>query len=534
MLKALTTIAGAAAASCAPGRGEEPEERDDELFGCIGRSDKAVAEPGSVPRLSRIEKFVVLMMENRSFDHYFGHLTIPRSLGGEGRARWDGVTPDPEGKRLDGLRGDEENVDLDGNRIRVHRAGSRALGDIDHEWTACHQQWNGGRMDGFVRAHHQDLLRLRDADPGTDANCLGTKDSAGVERCGELADPMALHTRGDTPVLHALADGYTLCDRWFASVMGPTWPNRFYLHLGTSGGRTKNRPIDGFALPSLWSVLRERCITARNYYADVPWVLGGLPGLGLGPALGMARLFDNQPLLPANGGNGFLPEWVRKALDQPTFETACREGSLPTVSILDPGFLAVGNDDHPPHDVGAGQALIAAIYRLLSSNQEQWNKTLFVVTYDEHGSFFDHVPPPTVPDERPDFRQLGFRVPSVVVGPYVKRGFVSHVTYEHVSVLSTLTRRFGLAPINERVRGASDLEDCIDPDALQGAPHEPILLPRVRVSARRALESVLRGRGQSELAEDVLGQPVSADAKTRFTDSYLEALERLGVAEVTW
>src|SRR5690606_14400941 len=146
-------------------------------------------------------------------------------------------------------------------------------------------------------------------------------------------------------------------------------------------------------------------------------------------------IFDNQPV-----NSGRLANVIPNLLYD-TFEKDCREGTLPTVSYIDPGFIAVPNDDHPPRDVQAGQTLVAAIYKMLTMNEEQWKKTLFLITYDEHGSFYDHVAPPKVrQDAYEDFQQLGFRVPMIVVGPYVKKNYVSHAQYDHTSVISTLTR----------------------------------------------------------------------------------------------
>jgi phospholipase C len=145
-----------------------------------------------------------------------------------------------------------------------------------------------------------------------------------------------------------------------------------------------------------------------------------------------------------------------------------------------------------------GQALIASIYNALAQSP-QWQRSLFVVTYDEHGGFYDHVPPPLTEDDDPEFRQLGFRVPSLVVGPQVRADIVD-TQLDHVSVISTLTRKFGLAPLTRRVEATNDLSSCIDPEAVS-RPRAPVELPKIatRRDIGRPLERQKLG-GQYELA----------------------------------
>jgi len=515
---------------------EEAEVGEDNLNICIGRMDRARREFGGPLQFHKYEKFVVLMMENRSFDHYFGHLSMApnAALGIGGKEKWDGRTPDPNGKKVDGLTGDESNPDLNGNAIKVFKAQNFDIGDIDHEWDACHDQFSGGTNQGFIKPHQRDLERLNDNDEATKATCFGTTTGpGGTGKCGDLKDPMAYYGRKDTPIFHSLFDNYAICDRYFCSVMGPTWPNRFYIHGATAGGNKANKPLWGQGDKTIWGKLRDKCLSARNYYQDIPWIDGAYPGGVVGRTINTARIFDNQPLAPVGGAGGFVPEFVRRALDYNTFETDCREGTLPTVSFIDPGFLAVPNDDHPPHDVQAGQTLVAALYKMLTMNEEQWKKTLFIITYDEHGSFYDHVAPGRVEAEQnAEFKQLGFRVPCIVVGPYVKKNYVSHVQYDHSSVLSTITRRFNLEVLNDRVRTAKGFEDCIDFDALERAPNAPPTLPRTIVSENHAHESIAESTGQAELAQRLLGGPVSREAKKIATDKFLEAADRLGVVEI--
>ncbi len=508
-LKALG-LASLAMTGCASAAGEE-----DTAAAAGGLSDKCrdvrvkESAAGSPAELRRYEKIVILMMENRSFDHYFGHLSLPRELGGEGRTDIDGFTGgEVQYLTRDGSDGREE--------FRPFLATEMKIGDIAHDWDSCHAQFNGGAMDGFIQQHYADLQRGKDALCGS--------------HCAALRDPMAYYARKDTPVLHALLDNYTVCDRWFSSVMGPTWPNRCFVHAATSTGHTENKrmkldkdPATPEKARTIWHELKDKCITAKNYSVDFAWSLGGF------------GLFNSVP-----GGSVFKSTAPRSPKDTsppPTdsFEEECARGTLPTVSMIDPAFIFAPNDDHPPHDIKSGQAFIAAIYKMLTQNEEQWSKTLFIVTYDEHGSFYDHVAPPKIDsDERPEFNQLGFRVPSLVIGPYVKKNYVSKVQYDHVSFLSTVTRRFGLTALNARVSATNDVRDCIDMDALEtaGAPSTPIALRSVSLSESQVHESIRYSLGQSELAEIVNGGPATLEQKTRATDQLLAAYDRLGVATI--
>jgi phospholipase C len=256
------------------------------------------------------------------------------------------------------------------------------------------------------------------------------------------SDAMGYYTRAQLPVTYALADGYVICNRWFASVMGPTFPNRWHLHLATSNGVKSNTVTSG---PSIYDVLTTAGISS-GYYS------GGLP-------------------FPASygkfGGNSNIAK----------FFTDAQAGTLPAFSFVDPTFstLSTGNDDHPPADMRDGQAFLSSIYAALAKSP-QWSKSLLVITYDEHGGHYDHVPPPTTVDANPEFQQLGFRVPGLVIGPQVRHGCLNSTQFDHVSVIATLTKKYDLPPMNARVSATNDLSSCIDP-ALITNPRPPVEIP---------------------------------------------------------
>ena len=354
--------------------------------------------------LGHVEAIVVLCMENRSFDHYLGSLRLV-----EGR------------KDIDGLTGAEMNPRTAGMPVGVHQLDDYTPEDPPHSWDASHAQWNNGANDGFVRQH------------------------AGASE----ADVMGYHVRSQLPVSYALADAGVVCNRWFAGCLGPTWPNRFYLHGATSRGVKSNVPAFGFT--SIFDRLAAKGVGGcMNYFNDIAWAIGGYAKLG---------------------GNRTMERF---------FEDA-QAGNLPPFSIIDPLFFAgAANDDHPDHDIQLGQALIGSVAAAIAQSP-QWKRTLFVLTYDEHGGFYDHVPPPETLDADPEFRRLGFRVPSIVFGPTVRRGCAVDDVFEHSSVAATATRKWNLDPLNPRADAVNDLSSCIDPRRIDD-PLPPPVLPAVTVS----------------------------------------------------
>lgn len=473
---------------------------------CAADRLKSAAQT-SPEALRRYDHIVVLMMENRSFDHYFGHLSMPTSMGGEGRTDVDGL----KGNEVQHLYGPNGEIQKSFN---LFHASTRKVGDIAHGWDDCHTQFNNGGMNGFIQAQAIDMAK---------------EDPACGHHCAELGDPMAYYKREDTPVLHELLDNYALCDRWFSSVMGPTWPNRFYLHAGTSMGiksndkmDTSHHPNDDDETRTIWHEMKDKCLNAVNYSMDFAFNLGGFGLFNSTPTRSVFK--QARP----SGGKGNPPP------PPESFEEACERGTLPSVSMIDPAFIFAPCDDHPPHDIKSGQAFISSIYKLLTKNPKVWEKTLFIITYDEHGSFYDHVSPPKIDtDNFQDFNQLGFRVPSLVIGPYVKKNYVSHVQYDHTSFLSTVTRRFGLSPLNNRVAKANDVSDCIDMNALNSLKNpNPVTVQSVLLKESLVHESIKDSLGQDELAHIVLGRPATLDEKRRATDDMLAAYDRIGVATI--
>jgi phospholipase C len=357
----------------------------------------------------RVKTVVVLMMENRSFDHLFGSLSLL-----EGRTD------------VDGLTAEMSNPLLDGTPVPVQLSDKACVLDPNHAFDGSHEQWNLGANDGFVRVHESRY--------GTD----------------EAHRVMGYLDRARAPASYALADRYALCQRWFASVMGPTWPNRFYSLLATSDGNKRNVPLNDLTLPTMFTRLDEAHVKWAQYYGNFPF----------------SGLLPNHSIEQ--------PEYGK--LDK--FFDDAAAGTLPSYVHLDPIFGL--NDDHPPAHPMSGQLLIASIYAALAQSP-QWKECLFVITYDEHGGFFDHVSPPTTVDARSEFQQLGFRVPSLVIGPYVKPQ-VSSTVFDHTSIIASVLRQHELDPLNGRDEAANDLWSLLDEQALlDGKAEDPITLDPIEV-----------------------------------------------------
>jgi phospholipase C len=384
--------------------------------------------------LQSIDTFVVVMLENRSFDNLLGGLKL------------DAVYP--AAAAMDGVTGVESNPDVYGAPVMARKMTGNGTLDPRHDWASSRRAFNGGRNDGFVQV-----------------NAGSNQD-----------ETMGYYTREQLPFLHALASQYTVCDRWFSSVMGPTWPNRYYLHAGTATGKKTNVPMGLSPPPTIWQRLADRCWTGKNYHSGaIPWYSVAFP----------ANSFS--------GDDAMVPE----PMDH--FYRDAAAGRLPNFALIDPDFSL--NDGHPPHDLGLCEAFVASIYRSLADSP-QWARTLLVITFDEHGGFFDHVAPPSVVDPDPDFQQLGFRVPTIVAGPRVRRGAVVSTTFEHVSIPATLAARFGIGSLGPRMDASHDLSSCLDPAAADGALALAAApsLPIVALSASRSLRAPMRASSVPELA----------------------------------
>ena len=371
--------------------------------------------PEGTVTIPEIEHIVVVMMENHSFDNYFGTL-----------GRGDGFTLDSAGRPTN------SNPDADGKPLRAyHMANTCQLRrQPSQAWNATHTQWDGGAMDGFVRS-----------DSGPVA--MGYWD----------------HT--DLPFYAGLAGTFPLCDRWFASCMGQTYPNRRFLLAGTARGNIRTT-LDTVKDPpppngTIMEQLDRHSIPWKNYYSSLP----------------TAALY---PYL----SDSFAGK-VEK-IDQ--FHLDAASGKLPAFSLVEPDFDA--NSEENPDDISKGESFAAGVINAVMSGPA-WPKTLLIWTYDEHGGYYDHVPPPAAiaPDDVPPklepgdvaggYDRYGFRVPAVIVSPWARKDHVSHVVHDHTSILKLVHTKFNLPALTARDANADDLLDSLDFSGSPAFLHPPTL-----------------------------------------------------------
>ncbi len=288
--------------------------------------------------------------------------------------------------------------------------------------------------------------------------------------------------RDDLPALHALAQSFTVCDHWYSSVPGPTWTNRFFVHSGTSKGIVDMpQSIEDTALylhydqDTVFDRLNDKGASWRVYFGDIP-----------------QSLVLRHQQHPKNALHYRLMHEFFSDVQGPA-------GAFPSYSFIEPNyFKGEQNDDHPPHSTMRAQRLLAHVYNELRKNEALWDSTLLFVLYDEHGGFYDHVPPPAAvpPDQYQDkftFDRLGIRVPALLVSPWVDRRVIS-TKFDHTSLLKYLTEIWGLGPLTERVKQADSFSE-----AFRSLPRTdtPVSVP---VPALLAVEGPL-GFTDQELAE---------------------------------
>jgi phospholipase C len=385
-------------------------------------------------QLSSVQHIVQLMLENRSFDHMLGFLYS------------DSGNISPAGQPFEGLTGTEYNDDTSGNPVKVFQINSSTAGayfmpgaDPGEGYANTNSQLfgsgtapvppvatNSGFVTNFAASIAYDQRSGRSVNAGTTAS-----------------DIMGVFTPAMLPILSGLARGFAVCDHWYSSVPTETFPNRAFACAGTSQGHM-NDSASSYTVQSIFGLLTAHSLSWKIYgYNAEPLTRQNYPDTSSAPDTCFGEFTD--------------------------FQSDCAGGTLPSYSFLEPSWGSSGNSQHPNYDVSLGEQLIQAVYNAVRSGPG-WDQTLLIITYDEHGGLYDHVPPPSgavAPDSSAgefgfDFTRFGVRVPAVLVSPLIAAGTVFRVPdgttpIDHTSVLKTIETRWGLPALTARDAAAPDL-----------------------------------------------------------------------------
>jgi phospholipase C len=403
-----------------------------------------------------IKQIVVLMLENRSFDHMLGFTKSP-------------------GFPIDGLTGDEQNypdpLRPSGEPVKVSPTAIY-VPDLDpgpgHEFGNVTRQLHGADPA---------------PNPSLGSNIGFVADYEMVSSPARGGNVMKCLAAGRLPVLETLAKEFAICDKWFSSLPGPTWPNRLFAHCATSAGYVDGN-VRPYNMRSIFDSLSKASVDWRIYYHDIPQTLS---------LVGQRKYFFSKYELFGDA-----------------FQRDCRNGLLPPYSFIEPRYFNRGddraNDQHPIHGVVAGELLLAQVYEAVRASP-QWNDIMLIVTWDEHGGFYDHAPPEaaTPPDnytQHFDFASYGVRVPAVVVSPLMPRNTISNDTYDHSSIPATVRSVFALPEsLTQRDYHANMLDGlCSVPTPRSDTP---TTLPRPVVAPGQSLPAS-DDRAPNDLQHDLL------------------------------
>jgi phospholipase C len=354
-----------------------------------------------------IEHFIVLMQENRSFDHYFG-----KYPGADGIPDDVAMPYDPEDPGLGTV-----------SPFLLNELSDVELADPDHNRDTSLNQYNGGRMDGFVWA-----LTLKNQD-------------------GRLA--MAYYDDKELPFHWNVADDYVLFDKFFTSAATASFVNHIFWVAGQAGIEDDNIPEEGLDVPVIFDLLEERGITwkfyVQNYDPGITYRTQHLyppdraSQVIWTPLLAMPRYLDDEKLM-------------EHVVNLDEYFDDLKNGTLPAVAYIAPS----GPSEHPPQAPRAGQSFIRSLITELMRS-EYWHKAAFMWTYDDWGGWYDHVPPPQV-----DEYGYGFRAPALIVSPYAKQGHIDSTVTDFTSILRFIEDNWGLPSMAERDAKANSIVGAFD------------------------------------------------------------------------
>jgi phospholipase C len=356
------------------------------------------------PEQSGIKHVVVVMMENRSFDHLLGWL------------------PGADGRQAGLVYTDSQGATFETYPLAPDFQGC-GHPDPDHSYDGGRVEYDDGRCDGWLRA--------------------GTNDRYVI----------GYYTQADLPFLGKAAPDWTVCSRYFAPIMAPTYPNRIYQHAAVTDRLDDSLGLS--TLPTIWDRLADAGLQGRYYFSDNPFL--------------------------ALWGPKYVP--ITRPYSQ--FVQDCAAGTLPEVAFVDPPFAGedagTSSDDHPHGDVRAGESWLYQTYRAVTTGRD-WKHTVMVINFDEWGGFFEHIPPQEAPDVDPTLSLRGFRVPCVIVSPFSARGTIDQGVYDHTSILKMIEWRWSLPALSVRDAAANNLAEALDFTHLRHRAPDYIVPPFVSVA----------------------------------------------------
>jgi phospholipase C len=425
------------------------------------RKALAAGPPRGAGRLSDIKHVVILMQENRSFDHYFGTLPGVRGFSDPNAltlSTGKNVFYQPDPQNPDGY--------LLPWRLNTLTTSAESIPSSSHAWKYQHTMWDNGAMDNFVPSQ------------------LAAKGAQGPITMG-------YYTREDIPFQFALAENFTICDHYFCSVLGPTWPNRL-MHIsawidpqGVGGGPITSN-VD--PVPYEWQTYPEALTEAGvswQVYQEVDNYETNL--------LEMFKTFQNAPVSSTLFQSGL------RTFSPGQFEWDAVHDQLPAISWLIPTSY---QSEHPDYTPAAGADFVASKINAIAANPDVWAKTVFILNYDENDGLFDHVPPPTPPAGTPgEFIQDvssdpvwpiggGFRVPCIIVSPWTQGGWVASETFDHTSVLQFLESWTGVTIPNITQWRRSTFGDLTSAFGFPQFPSAVPLLPGTKTTLARAVHNI--------------------------------------------
>jgi phospholipase C len=457
-------------------------------------------------QLSAVQHIVLLMLENRSFDHMLGFL-YPNKTG-------------PNGQPFEGLLGTESNDDANGNPVTVFQ--------IDPTPDAYFMP-GANPGEGYANTNSQLFGHGKPPSPPAATNSGFVRNFAGaidIDNASNMpatagttpTSIMGMFTPAALPILSGLAKGFAVCDHWYSSLPTETFPNRAFACAGTSQGHM-NDSTSSYTVQSIFGLLSKHGVSWKIYgYDATPLTRAAYPDTLSAPETCFGKF--------------------------PDFQADAAGGNLPAYSLLEPSWGSSGNSQHPNYDVALGEVLIQQVYQAVR-NGPGWNQTMLIITYDEHGGCFDHVAPPSgaVPPDSCvgefgfDFTMFGLRVPAVLVSPLIPAGTIYRVPagsmpIDHTSVLKTIELRWGLPALTARDAAAPDLGGVLtlttprtdDPLAGVQAPVSSGANPAAgQVSHLQQLQAQMTATLPVP-DEQLVGQPLLANQRTPADfDNYIAA-----------